>query len=787
MLYGPNKDLSQTKSSSSRIRKSIDEDELKVSEKQKLTKDYFEAEAQRAIDSMVVRKRQIKKARNYYAGKRDMLDFEFLEDIYGMQNPIDLGFSNIIKPRVDALVGLSLLSDPLFSVCYVDKETMLADEKIKTKALKKELLAAITKDSKALMETDAANKTAGGVKNKQEKSLEDKIKTRFEALYKKYTEDFQSGFLIAAQHILQLIETDYDIDLSNVKKEFSKDYFITGEAYMRKRYMGEGVDPKIEICLPEEIYDNRPKRDKDYKRTNVVINRRRVSTHQVLKEIGNILTKEEARKISDLYIHFDDNDTRYYRHVSTEEGLDYGDDSYKDEDYFDNYVEDGFRSNDIIEEFNTVDFYHVEWLASSEIPDGNGGFVYREDRYECYRINDALYVGGRRCDEAPRSASKPWQTCISYVSAINCTRTGHIQSMVNDMRELQDLYDIILFFRNNSIAHSGVSGSRVNVAAIPKNLGKKFMDRLTKWITLRKQGIELIDPTEEGASSFSNYGSFDASIDGNTINSINAVLESLTVQADIISGVPRQMLGVIAQRDAVQNVKVGIEQVSVLSLEYFREVDRALNRAVQGTLDNFKYAYRNNPRQGIIRNGAAMIPMLAAPEGFSMADFSVSVVSAGIEKVKLVKIQELAQQFAKLGIVDPDVLVGIINKRSVLEIEALLKKAVARKKKENADMQSMQQQLEEAGKVIQQMEAEINRLKNNATQIDEKRIQVQRESNASTSRWKERELDIKEKASDENIKIEKDELFLKKGMVELEKEQMLSGSGREKEVNKKAV
>jgi hypothetical protein len=28
-----------------------------------------------------------------------------LEDIYGMQNPIDLGFTNIIKPRVDALVG----------------------------------------------------------------------------------------------------------------------------------------------------------------------------------------------------------------------------------------------------------------------------------------------------------------------------------------------------------------------------------------------------------------------------------------------------------------------------------------------------------------------------------------------------------------------------------------------------------------------------------------------------------------------------------------------------------
>ena len=413
MLYGPNKDLSSTGNSSSNIRKDISQDELRVSEKQKLSKDYFDAEAQRAIDSMVVRKRQIKKARNYYAGKRDMLDFEFLEDIYGMQNPIDLGFNNIIKPRVDALVGLSLLSEPLFSVHYVDKETMLADERIKTKQLKEDLFEALKKSSKDFRKSEEATKAAGGVKNKQEKSLEDKTKEKFESLYKKYTEDFQSGILIAAQHIIQLIETDYDIDLSNVKKEFSKDYFITGEAYMRRRYMGEGKDPKIELCLPEEIYDNRPKRDKDYKRTNVIVHKRRVSTHQVLKEIGHILTKKEARQISELYINFDDDENRYQRHITTEEGLDYGRDSYKDEDYFDNYVEDGFRSNEIVEDFNTVDFYHIEWLASSEVSDGKGGYVYREDRYENYRINSDLYVGGRRCDEAPRSADKPWQTSVS--------------------------------------------------------------------------------------------------------------------------------------------------------------------------------------------------------------------------------------------------------------------------------------------------------------------------------------------------------------------------------------
>jgi hypothetical protein len=125
----------------------------------------------------------------------------------------------------------------------------------------------------------------------------------------------------------------------------------------------------------------------------------------------------------------------------------------------------------------------------------------------------------------------------------------------------------------------------------------------------QKARLELVDPTEDGANLFQHYGDFNASIQGDAINAVNAILESLAVQADIVSGVPRQMLGVIEQRDAVENVKVGINQVSVLSLEMFRDIDRCLNSGVQETLDNFKWAYRNKPKQGIYNNGFAMVPL----------------------------------------------------------------------------------------------------------------------------------------------------------------------------------
>jgi len=342
-----------------------------------------------------------------------------------------------------------------------------------------------------------------------------------------------------------------------------------------------------------------------------------------------------------------------------------------------------------------------------------------------------------------------------------------------------------MFFRNNAIANSGVSGSRVNIAAIPKSLGKKFMDRLTKWITLRKQGIELIDPTEEGAQLFQHYGDFSAAISGDIIESINAILESLSIQADILSGVPRQMLGIIAERDAVENVRQGLNQVSILSLEMFRDIDRCMNRTVQKTLDAFKYSYRNKKLHGIYKNGLAMIPFTLSPKDFSVTDYKVSVVSSGIENAKLLKIQTLAKEFVGAGAIDPDVLIKIVNNKSIHEIEYMLSIATAAKKEEMASIEKMQQQLEEANGQVKKLQGEINRLENNAKQQLEGRLKLDEQKAKDDRDNKQKELDIKEKEITNKKELGDKEVAVKTKLLELEREQLLYGTGNSKEVQNK--
>jgi uncharacterized protein YlxW (UPF0749 family) len=98
-----------------------------------------------------------------------------------------------------------------------------------------------------------------------------------------------------------------------------------------------------------------------------------------------------------------------------------------------------------------------------------------------------------------------------------------------------------------------------------------------------------------------------------------------------------------------------------------------------------------------------------------LTDYRVTVISSGIENAKLLKIQALAAEFVKAQAIDPDVLVGIMNKKSVHEVENILKVALAAKKEEMASIQKMQQALDQAQEEISKLQAEIARLENNAS------------------------------------------------------------------------
>jgi phosphoenolpyruvate synthase/pyruvate phosphate dikinase len=121
-----------------------------------------------------------------------------------------------------------------------------------------------------------------------------------------------------------------------------------------------------------------------------------------------------------------------------------------------------------------------------------------------------------------------------------------------------------------------------------------------------------------------------------------------------------------------------------------------------------------------------------------------------------------------------------MNKKSVHEVENILKVALAAKKEEMASMK-MQQALDQAQEEISKLQAEIARLENNASMASKERLELIRIWLKLTKHYVLRELTITEEKNKKEDKISQQEV-LKKQTVELEKEQLLFDSGNAKEI-----
>jgi hypothetical protein len=59
-------------------------------------------------------------------------------------------------------------------------------------------------------------------------------------------------------------------------------------------------------------------------------------------------------------------------------------------------------------------------------------------------------------------------------------KNGSPFSMILSTMDLQDRYDLLLYYRDNLIATSGTVGDWVDMAHLPEVLGEEFTERFSK-------------------------------------------------------------------------------------------------------------------------------------------------------------------------------------------------------------------------------------------------------------------------------------------------------------------
>ena len=760
-------------------------EDVHISEEEKKEEYYLKDSIDYCIAQLVRDRTQIRTYRDYYYGVRNERDFAYLTENFGIGTPSKLKFTPLIKPRIDALLGSILAENFKCQVAATDERSLQASEEMRKQKLIDET------DTKLSMFVDNVTKAVKSQQAGQDVKAPDpgELGTSLKGVQSKYTTNFVSDFIVAAQDILRFFENDDTIELKQKLKQLALDLLVTGECYWRVYCEVIGQDPILQVVKPENMFYNKNTNNQflDDGVVDSIVHREYLTRKDVLRRYGRFMDEDQRT-----YIFGHNARTRTARSLRSSVDLEL---YYNDVDPV-----NGQKSYTMLD---VLEVFHVEWIALNEVQltdeekadnttvDGINSEVsdkaWRMDRYEGIRVAGSVYVDCGKSSYVVRSEARPYVCGLSYNGVCYNDRNGKPYSLVGALKDLQDVYDLTQFYRDNLIANSGVSGDRINLAGIPKKLGNDFMERLFKFMALKKNGVELIDPTEPGSQLFQHYGSFDNSVNGNSLNAIESVLRAMEAQADTIAGTTPQMLGNIQQRDAVTNVQVGIHQTQIMNEDLFELFRANTKKILLAMLNTAKICYRKGKKASYIM-GAESYTFEILPENFCFTDYALSLTFSSKDEQKLLEIRQFAKELVDAQGLDPALLTHIVLSDSVTEIQRMVDEAWKKRKEENDVVGQANQKITELTEALKQTQTALNTAQQQVKTYEQ-----------SIKSYNQRELDLKEKEINLKYKVEekkvdnsndidKQSLELQKETVQLEREQLyLDAPGNAKEVRNTKV
>lgn len=694
---------------------------------------------------------------NMYNGNRDDSQWEHITKTYGIEFPAGkLKHIPLVRPLINELHGEATQRELNFTVLSSDNDSVNSKlEQISNNMLKDIL--------QMVIDGDDVDSTLGNIE-------------------KYYRQDFKTELEIAANHVLQ----DFILNnkLKNLFNENLLDKFITGRSYYMVEVNRIGEDPVYKPIKAGEIFysNNNTKWVKD---CDWAVHPTSMSVVEILDKWGEKIKEDDRQKLeswNDMYV----------KDV-------YKLDSPWDADRLLETPEDFdrvFWNSDVT---NKTSVYYVQWKSIREInvlespnkynPDvpfikildtedaiesvmrtSRRKFVkkrYIQDLWHGIRIGDDIHISLGKVKYPIRSMRQPSKVQLSF-NGLTFNNLIRPYSLMKITEDIQNLYDIMHWHKENLIALAGVKGSFMDVNAIPDFGTGKFEENLKMWFYYKKLGAAFLDRNKKGADkSFNQYQQYDDTL-GAGLDAILGTITHLEDLAGRIIGVNRQRLGAVTQRDGKGVTDQAIFQSSLVTEPIFNEHDEFIQEALTDILQACRVAYKNGYTSSYLSDQYEQRIFTLTPD-FALSDQNIYVASASKDKRSIEEIKAFVYQFVGQGMAELDDIFPLFRKSSLKDIEETISANMARRKAEiqaqQQEIQQLQMQLEQAkGQAeLEKTKAEIQKLMSEAQENIEK-LKIEQETLNLEERYKMGSLELDSKR------------------VDLEAKQLDMSSGNAKEV-----
>lgn len=368
----------------------------------------------RAISELVYPKYDLKKAYNYYNGKRDKEQFKYLEENFGIGSPTSVEFIPLIKKHIDALVGEYLGTPIIPKVSCKDINTINNIER--SKQIK------ISEEVSRYLQSQLKNQTLKFINNGKMEDVS--IQAQLQKIIDDLNNNFISEYEIAAQNIVEYIMQSRQTDLITKLKQLFIDILVTGWCFYKVKPSLSGQNISIEVYSPLNVFiDKNP--DSPYiKDSYRSVVRHWLSKSQILNKYGKLLSKKDLNTIKNEWDYTSDSYSSYYVRAIEKVG---SKGIIGDEDLEPGYPEyNAFNPH----RERLIPVYEVEWIET------DSNFIMQ--RYETIRIGEEIYILKGLNSNVVRSQSDPTYCSLALNGVYFTNRGGDPYSMVIACMPLQD-------------------------------------------------------------------------------------------------------------------------------------------------------------------------------------------------------------------------------------------------------------------------------------------------------------------------------------------------------------
>ena len=290
------------------------------------------------------------------------------------------------------------------------------------------------------------------------------------------------------------------------------------------------------------------------------------------------------------------------------------------------------------------------------------------------------------------------------------------------MKNVQLLYNIVMYHIELAMARSGGKAVIYDVAQKPSNVGLEDV-----FYHAKNSGIIVINSKQEGnqLSSFNQFQQVDYTLSNSVQQLINLKM-MLEDTADQITGINRSRAG-YQKTDAVGVNERAVMQSSLITRPLFSIHSVTIEMAFNELADLMKVAWNKNMKMSYIL-GDTGIKFFEVDEEISKSDYGVFVTNSSKDFDDKQTIQTLAQQALSTGAVRFEDIVKMINSDSSKEAEIIFEKGLESIKAEAMQQQQMQSQMQQEASQAEMQKSEIDYKKSqeaNKTKIDVANIESQ--------------------------------------------------------------